>query len=313
MKITVLGCGAIGKLWLAALSQQHHPVQGWLRVSQPVISVQIERSDGPVFHQQFTANDEKHLAESELLLVCLKAWQVSNAINHLIDKLPPHCPILLLHNGMGTQDELIPLPNPILLGVTTHGAYQKNGIVYHKSQGITHIGAITANAAKLSHLADVLHHSLPDVAWHNEIQAISWMKLAVNCVINPLSVIYNCKNGDLRHHYAQIQTLCDEIHQVMEHDNIHTTKQTLIDYVLNVIEQTAENHSSMLQDIRAQRHTEIDYITGFLMRRARIHGLPVTENIAIYHYIKRKEEEYERLSPYLPGSRQRRDRGSDHA
>ncbi|SFN92326.1 2-dehydropantoate 2-reductase [Xenorhabdus japonica] len=304
MKITVLGCGAIGKLWFAALSKQNHSVQGWLRVPQPVISVQIENFNGQIFNQQFPANDEKHLAESELLLVCLKAWQVSDAINHLADKLSPHCPILLLHNGMGIQEEFAPLPNPILLGVTTHGAYRKNGIVYHKSQGITHIGAITANAAKLSNLADVLHRALPDVAWHNEIHAISWMKLAVNCVINPLTVIHDCKNGDLQHHHTQIKILCDEIHEVMEHDGIHTTKKNLINYVMNVIEQTAENYSSMLQDIRAQRHTEIDYITGFLMRRARTHGLPITENTAIYHYIKRKEEEYERLSPYLPGSRQ---------
>ncbi|OTA18376.1 2-dehydropantoate 2-reductase [Xenorhabdus vietnamensis] len=304
MKITVLGCGAIGKLWLTALSQQYHNVQGWVRVPQPIISVQIKNFNGQTFNQQFPANEEKHLAESELLLVCLKAWQVSDSINHLADKLPSHCPILLLHNGMGTHEEFAPLPNPVLLGVTTHGAYRKNGIVYHKSQGITHIGAVTANAAKLSDLADILHRALPDVAWHNEIQVISWMKLAVNCVINPLTVIYDCKNGGLRHHHAQIQILCDEIHEVMGHDSIYITRQTLFDYVMNVIEQTSENYSSMLQDIRAQRHTEIDYITGFLMRRARTHGLPIKENTAVYHYIKSREEKYEHLSPYLSGSRQ---------
>ncbi|MBI6548790.1 2-dehydropantoate 2-reductase [Xenorhabdus lircayensis] len=302
MKITILGCGAIGKLWLAALSQQNHSLQAWLRVPQPLISAQIENFNGKVFHQRFLANDEKHLAESELLLVCLKAWQVSDAINNLAAKLSPYCPILLLHNGMGSQEEFLPLPNPILLGVTTHGAYRKNDIVYHKSQGMTHIGSVTTNADKLSGLADILHHALPDVAWHNEIHVISWMKLAVNCVINPLTVMYDCNNGGLLNHRAQIQLLCDEIHQVMEHDDIHTTKQTLIDYVMNVIEQTSENYSSMLQDIRAQRHTEIDYITGFLLRRARIHGLPAAENTTVYHYIKRKEEEYECLSPYLSGS-----------
>ncbi|MDX7991151.1 2-dehydropantoate 2-reductase [Xenorhabdus littoralis] len=306
MKITILGCGAIGKLWLAALSRQDHSIQGWLRVPQPFISVQIENlnNKGKKFNQQFPANDEKYLAESELLLVCLKAWQVSDAINSLATKLSPHCPILLLHNGMGAQEEFLPLPNPILLGVTTHGAYQKNGVVYHKSQGITHIGSVTANAYKLSRLADILHRALPDVAWHNEIYTISWMKLAVNCVINPLTAIHDCKNGELQHYRGQIQLLCDEIHQVMEHDGIHTSKQTLIDYVMNVVEQTSENYSSMLQDIRAQRHTEIDYITGFLLRRARMHGLTIAENFIIYQSIKRKEEEYERISPHFSGSRQ---------
>ncbi|CDH22917.1 2-dehydropantoate 2-reductase [Xenorhabdus bovienii] len=304
MKITVLGCGAIGKLWLVALSQQNHDIQAWIRVPQPFVSVRIDNFNGKVFDQQFSANDEKHLAESELLLVCLKAWQVSDAINNLAPKLSPHCPILLLHNGMGSQEEFLPLPNPILLGVTTHGSYQENGIVYHKSQGITHIGSTTANADKFSFLADVLHYALPDVAWHNEIHTISWLKLAVNCIINPLTVIYDCKNGNLLQHTAQIDLLCDEIHQVMERDNLHTTKQMLVDYVMNVIEQTSENYSSMLQDIRAQRHTEIDYITGFLLRRARAYGLSIKENTIIYQFIKRKEEEYERLSPHLPGSRQ---------
>ncbi|PVF12189.1 hypothetical protein DBO95_18040, partial [Yersinia pestis] len=33
-EITVLGCGALGQLWLSMLHQQDHDVQGWLRVPQ---------------------------------------------------------------------------------------------------------------------------------------------------------------------------------------------------------------------------------------------------------------------------------------
>jgi 2-dehydropantoate 2-reductase len=67
-----------------------------------------------------------------------------------------------------------------------------------------------------------------------------------------------------------------------------------------VIESTAENISSMLQDIRAQRHTEIDYITGFLLKRARAHGLAVPENARLFELVKRKENEYERVGTDLP-------------
>lgn len=49
----------------------------------------------------------------------------------------------------------------------------------------------------------------------------------------------------------------------MEREGIHTSAENLLFYVEQVIESTAENISSMLQDVRAQRHTEIDYITGF--------------------------------------------------
>lgn len=63
-----------------------------------------------------------------------------------------------------------------------------------------------------------------------------------------------------------------------------------------VIDNTADNISSMLQDIRAMRHTECDYITGYLLKRARAHGIAVPENARLYDLVKRKESEYERIS-----------------
>ncbi|OCA56385.1 2-dehydropantoate 2-reductase [Photorhabdus namnaonensis] len=290
MKITVLGCGAIGKLWLAALSQQKHQVQGWLKTPQSHLSVHIEEMNGQVFNQPIPTNNSDHLANSELLIVCLKAWQVADAVNNLLPKLSPNCPILLLHNGIGTQEELLSAPNPILLGITTHGAYQDDQRVYHTASGLTHIGSATSNAIGLSSLANVLHQSLPDVAWHNEILSISWLKLAANCVVNPLTALYECQNGDLLRHPEQLNILCEEIIQVMQRENIHTTIDNLITYVYDVIKLTAKNYSSMLQDVRAKRRTEIDYITGYLLRRAGVHGLAAPENTRIYNLVKHKEK-----------------------
>lgn len=58
----------------------------------------------------------------------------------------------------------------------------------------------------------------------------------------------------------------------------------------------------MRQDVLAQRHTEIDYITGYLLRRARAHGLSLPENSRLFDYIKRKENEYDRLGSGLSGT-----------
>ena len=122
MKITVLGCGAIGKLWLAALSGNHE-VQGWMRIPQPYLNVNIDSLNGEPFYGQFTTNDPEFLAQTELLLVCLKAWQTSEAVNQLLPQIPESCPVLLLHNGMGVARELSRCPNPLLTGITSHGAY----------------------------------------------------------------------------------------------------------------------------------------------------------------------------------------------
>ncbi len=274
MKITVLGCGALGQLWLTALCKQGHEVQGWLRVPQPYCSVNLVETDGSIFNESLTANDPDFLATSDLLLVTLKAWQVSDAVKSLASTLPVTTPILLIHNGMGTIEELQNIQQPLLMGTTTHAARRDGNVIIHVANGITHIGPARQQDGDYSYLADILQTVLPDVAWHNNIRAELWRKLAVNCVINPLTAIWNCPNGELRHHPQEIMQICEEVAAVIEREGHHTSAEDLRDYVMQVIDATAENISSMLQDIRALRHTEIDYINGFLYAAPARMGLP---------------------------------------
>lgn len=296
MRITVLGCGALGQLWLTALCKQGHEVQGWLRIPQPYCSVNLVEEDGTIFNESLTANDPDFLARSDLLLVTLKAWQVSDAVKGLASSLSSTTPVLLLHNGMGTVEELKSLPNPLLMGTTTHAARRDGNVIVHVASGITHIGPARAQDGEFSYLADILQMVLPDVAWHNTIRPALWRKLAVNCVINPLTALRDCKNGDLRDAPDEIAKIAREVAAVIEREGHHIAADDLIAYVHQVIESTAENISSMLQDVRAMRHTECDYITGYLLRRARAHGIAVPENARLFDLIKRKESEYERIS-----------------
>ena len=57
MKITVLGCGALGQLWLTALLRQGHELQGWLRIPQPFCGINLQESDGSIFNASIIAND----------------------------------------------------------------------------------------------------------------------------------------------------------------------------------------------------------------------------------------------------------------
>lgn len=300
MKVTVLGCGALGQLWLTALCKHGHDVQGWLRVPQPFCSVNLIETDGTIFNESLTANDPDFLASSDLLLVTLKAWQVSTAVKNLAHTLPAASPILLIHNGMGTIDELKGVQQPLLQGSTTQAARRDGNVIVHVANGMTHIGPAKDYPQDYSDLADTLQSVLPDVAWHNNIRPATWSKLAVNCVINPLTALKECRNGDLRDYPQEVEVICREVAAVMEREGIHTSPENLLFYVHQVIESTAENISSMLQDIRAQRRTEIDYITGFLLKRARAHGLAVPENARLFELVKRKENEYERVGTDLP-------------
>ncbi|XTZ37472.1 2-dehydropantoate 2-reductase [Salmonella enterica] len=299
MKITVLGCGAIGQLWLTALCKHGHEVQGWLRVPQPFCSVNLVEEDGSIFNESLTANDPEFLASSDLLLVTLKAWQVSDAVKSLAAMLPHTTPILLIHNGMGTIEELRALPNPLLMGITTHAARRDGNVIIHAASGTTHIGPARQQDGDFSFLADSLQEVLPDVAWHNNIRPALWRKLAVNCAINPLTALRECKNGDLLQLPQEVAQITYEVAAVIEREGHHISPEDLLDYVNQVIVNTADNFSSMLQDVRALRHTECDYITGYLLKRARVHGIAVPENARLYEMMKRKESEYERIGSDL--------------
>lgn len=301
MNITVLGCGALGQVWLAALLRQGHEVQGWLRVPQSTCHLQVTGTNGELTDLTVPANDPAHLQRSELLLVTLKAWQVSDAVKNLAPHLPATTPVLLMHNGMGTVEELRGITQPLLLGVTTHAARRDGNTVIHVANGTTHIGPVSDAARDYTALAGILQDALPDVAWHDNIRAPAWRKLAANCVINPLTALYNCPNGELRAYPDEVARVCHEVAEVMARENHHTTPEDLLAWVWQVIDSTGENISSMLQDVRAQRRTEIDYITGYLVRRARAHGVATPENARLYELIKHKENAYERLGTGLSG------------
>ncbi len=67
----------------------------------------------------------------------------------------------------------------------------------------------------------------PD-ARHNNIRAEMRRKLAVNCVINPLTALLEPPNGELRHHTDEINAICEEVAAVIEREGYHTRKAVLL-------------------------------------------------------------------------------------
>lgn len=204
---------------------------------------------------------------------------------------------------MNPVDELHNVPQPLLLGVTTHAARHDDDAIVHVASGITHIGPAKHPYRNGHNLTAILHQAMP-VIWHENIYPAAWSKLAVNCVINPLTALKGCRNGDLRHYPGEVAAICQEVAAVMACEGIPVSAENLLADINKIIASTAENISSMLQDIRMQRRTEIDYISGFLLKRAQAHGLAVPVNSHLYAQVKYKEKTYERIRTPLSRTRQ---------
>lgn len=230
-----------------------------------------------------------------LLLSC-KAQDAQAAFDSVSPFLADDALIVLLQNGIRFQQQLScqrPQGNVFCLS-TSYGAWLRHPY---------HTVAAGTGESWLGHLYDYttpgLHNRLRQL--QSELPADTmkinidlnmshrlWEKLAINCAINGLTVIYDCRNGELlsrQHAREHCQALCDEITTLLKAIPQAPELPGLWQRVQQVAQATASNISSTLQDIRHQRQTEIEHLNGYLCDLAVQHGLPCPLNQQVVHAV----------------------------
>lgn len=298
MRFTVVGAGAIGRLWGYKLVQQHQ-VHFWTRnqVQELSISFQPLEAESPSNTTRFPANQQELLQHSDCVLITVKAFQVQQAIHDILPFLTPGTPIVIMHNGMGSQDSALALlpDNPVIYATTAQAAFRPTEQeLKHTGLGQTWMGALNDAGTHHEHLAELFDQALAPCQWHADIYNPLWQKLAINCAINPLTAIHQCRNGELAHdkYSEELATICNEVAQVMSAEGYPTSGNELKALADKVIKATSNNFSSMNQDICQKRTTEIDYITGYLIARAEAHRIEVPANTRLWQQIKQLEQKY---------------------
>ncbi|WP_181044548.1 2-dehydropantoate 2-reductase [Aliivibrio sifiae] len=294
MNITILGPGAVGSLWACYLQKAGHNVSLWTRRTTPSeLSLTLNTQENSSY--SFSCDNKESLIHCDLLFITVKAWQVESALLPILPLLSQETILLFMHNGMGAIDAIENQisHHPILQATTTHGALKENAhTVKHTGFGHTVVGPFNSLGNQCQFIQDVLQHSLPSTEWNSDIQTALWKKLAINCAINPLTAIYQCQNGELSQpsRHQDVNRICHEVHQVLQQEQIQWTEAELLSTVYQVISATSANYSSMNRDCFYQRKTEIDFITGYLLQKAKQHAISTPINETLYNQIKQLEE-----------------------
>jgi 2-dehydropantoate 2-reductase len=296
----VLGAGSLGQVWAALLHRARRPACLLLRDSARREAYRA--AGGITLHDEHGVELITPLAaiasravHASRLLVATKAHQTMEALERVLT--PDSTAIVaILQNGMGIADEIepaYPLARIFLL-VTTAGAWRDAPFTVHRAgTGHTVVGAHDAKdddeSQPIARSLDApgLPHSVSD-----DIRAAQWRKLAVNCVINPLTALHGLRNGEVPADPRTrdlIAPLCEEIARVATAEGIATNATELRATVDEVCRVTADNRNSMSQDLRAGRATEIDYLNGYVLRRARAHSIACRVNQSIYDEIRLRE------------------------
>lgn len=294
MKIGILGNGAIGNLLALKCHKLHQSFSLVTRTAKPFELCATDRL-GQQHNIPVDVCGISQLKQFDLLILPVKAYQVLPALHQLASSLSGGQTLLLLHNGMGVLEKAQGLlPHiPLIAATTSHAAYKPATTqVQETGIGVTHCGYVTQpEDGEQPAIVTLLDDLLAPCTWHANINAPLWQKLAINAVINPLTALHQIKNGQLAQpkYKLLIADICSETASVMQTCGYPTTAIQLVKAVNKVIKSSADNYSSMFQDIRYRRKTEIDFINGYIVAQGQRHGINTPINLQLTNEIHHRE------------------------
>lgn len=284
----IVGAGALGCLWASYLRLAGFKVSLIVRRQQQADSLRqhgLQFSPSPTASAQTIEVDAVSLDELALqqpqlkqVIIATKAYQSLDACQQIQAYLQPQSQILLLQNGLGSQQQVCQqLPqHSIYALVSSDGAlFESPNRICHTGQGANQLGLLQGENAlnqASNSVFQALQQSQLNLSWQANIEFALLNKFAINCAINALSACLDCRNGELinTENNAKFKALCAEI-QLIISALCQQQKLAPIDVyqqALNVVHNTAANSSSMRQDIKLQRRSEISFINAYLVKQA---------------------------------------------
>ena len=290
MRIVVFGAGSLGSLLGALLDSAHDVV---LVGRDPHVSAVRERglrvTGVDSFEASPAATTDGTGLDADLAIVTVKAYDTAAAAHDLATGDVGAA--VSLQNGLGNEETLAAgLVCPIVAGTTTHGAMlSEPGVVEWTGRGEVTVGNwriddgdgdATTGTDPASRVAAAFRAASVDADVDRDIRHRLWTKLAVNAAINPITALARIRNGRVFEgptaEYAE--RAAAEVARIARAEGVGLDADAVAEEARTVARRTADNQSSMLQDLAAGRRTEIDAISGVVAERAEEHGIDAPVN-----------------------------------
>lgn len=289
-RIVILGAGAIGSTYGAALSQQHNVLLIGRGKHVDVINSEglIMEGDFAGTHRPSAATILNEIPPETLLIVTTKAYDVAPSLQAIQAIVRKDTVVLLLQNGLG----IIPLAKRVLKGqgvvvrgLTTMAAELLTPGHIKTWRGETILGS-NKTSKRIAHLFN--ETGLP-VRISNIFENELWKKLVMNCVINPLTAILRVRNKEIG-----VTTLAPIRHAIIRECMAISAaegvelRMDLISVIDKMIPRYT-NRSSMYQDVMRGKQTEIDFINGKVVELGKRHDIPTPMNHCLTQLVKFQE------------------------
>jgi 2-dehydropantoate 2-reductase len=295
-QVMVVGAGSVGGFFGAHLAQ-HHPGVSFLLRPRTLSAVQqrgltIRSASGSVTVRPPTASDPRSLPQPDLILLAVKAYDLDEVLDQLEPVLTERTVLVTLQNGIDTEDRILArLKRDCVIGGVAY-IYSKiaePGVIDHFKKGAVAIGELMGHESdRLLQIRDLFTSAQIPCQLSKDIRRTKWEKMCWNCVFNPITVLVDDQVAKAVDHPDMLGVIRQIVGEVMAVSA--ATKVPLppdmAEKVIKWTQEIRDIHTSMYDDWKAGRPTEIDYLNGFIVRRGRELGIPTPVNEALTAMIK---------------------------
>jgi 2-dehydropantoate 2-reductase len=241
------------------------------------------------------ATDPAELDADLVVLACK-----GSDLEPLADRLAGHfenATMMTVQNGLGAEDVVGARGAwPLLSSVTfMSGTRHGDTHVEYILDTATWIGPYrdtTPDDARA--VADLIVSSGLKAEAFDDLRPAQWSKLVFNATVNSVAALTGLPHD---HHFAEaelgtlVHHLVDEGKAAARAAGVELSEDP---WEMNVLatQRGPAHRPSMLEDVEARRSTEIDLITGALVREAGKLGVPVPLHSALYALVKGREASY---------------------
>lgn len=289
MRVVVFAAGAVGSLLGASLAHAGHSV---LLVGRPD-HVRAIRAEGLRITGTLVETVELRAETSvpadfapEAILLTAKTFDLPASASLLGIQVPTPRPTLLPQNGLGVEEPVqtalagsgwshperwvVRAVNSIPATLLGPGAVRAAG------QGEIVLGRAREPAAAATRAFSRLFRSTEiPVRVVNDLEREVWRKALINAAINPVTALHGVPNGRLLEepYRTESNALLVEALASARAVGFDFREKEVHSGLDRVLRATAENRSSMLQDLDRGRRTEIQAISGEILRLGTAKGL----------------------------------------
>ncbi len=293
MKVLILGAGAMGCLYGAALHRAGAQVT-FVVVNHPHIDainangLELETRAATEHLPIPARRPEEIAAAADLVVVFTKTFHTDPALAGIAAAIGPETWLLSLQNGLGNDRRLAAhaAEDRVMVGASSlpSDLVGPGKVRSHGEGGSKLYPAFGGDAAFAQQVCDLLTQGGLPAQLEPEIHVAIWSKAIFNATMNPLCALTRRTPGFLGAHAesrAMITAAVDEGVAVAKASGVPVSARPIHDLTEVSMTDHANHEASMLQDVKAGRRTEVDAINGAIVEAAEAAGIaaPIMETL----------------------------------